>query len=286
MITLALLKDLKMNTASNDIKREIDLKGIPETMLWTLHNRATEAKRHDTYLKDPECIKIYDAINYDYEKKFGKANDSHPMRSKIFDRALLKWMEKHPSGRVIELGSGLETQFQRCDNGTVHWYCVDVPESIQVRKIFLQETERCRYITKSALDFSWMDEINAENVFITAQGLFMYFKEDEVKALFVKIISKYANVEIIFDAIPRWFSKKSLKGFGKTKNYTAPPMPWGVNRNEIEPLLKKWSDRIRSVETQLFGFYHGISGTLLRTGVLSHFPIIKNIGPTITHVKI
>ena len=32
----------------------VNLSGVPETMLWTLHNRATEAKRSDGLIRDPE----------------------------------------------------------------------------------------------------------------------------------------------------------------------------------------------------------------------------------------
>ena len=33
----------------------VSLSDVPETMLWTLHNRATEAKRTDSFLLDPEA---------------------------------------------------------------------------------------------------------------------------------------------------------------------------------------------------------------------------------------
>ncbi len=69
-------------------KTEAALGGVPETMLWTLHNRATEAKRPDTYLPDPDCVRIYESIDYNYQGSFGRADDSHPMRSKIFDEAV------------------------------------------------------------------------------------------------------------------------------------------------------------------------------------------------------
>jgi O-methyltransferase involved in polyketide biosynthesis len=66
----------------------VNLTGVPETMLWTLHNRASEAKRADSYLHDPECVRVYEAIDYDYSRNFGRPDDSHPMRSKLFDEAV------------------------------------------------------------------------------------------------------------------------------------------------------------------------------------------------------
>lgn len=261
-----------------------NLTGVPETMLWTLHNRANEAKRPDTYLKDPDCVRIYASINYDYVGNFGKPDDSHPMRSRLFDDVVIAWMKEHPGGTVVELGAGLETQFQRCDDGRVRWLCVDVPEAIEIRRRFLTSTQRCRYIPKSALDLTWMDEVDAgQGVFVTAQGLLMYFREDEVRRLIVAIVDRFPGVEIMFDAIPRWFSRKSLKGFGKTRRYTAPPMPWGASHDEIPSLLRGWSDRLTDVSVRCYGFARGARVILLKTFPL--IPGLRNIPPTITHVR-
>lgn len=40
----------------------VHLTGIPETMLWTLHNREGEARKTDTYLPDPDCVRTYESI--------------------------------------------------------------------------------------------------------------------------------------------------------------------------------------------------------------------------------
>jgi len=105
---------------------QVNLTGAPETMLWTLHNRAGEARRADTLLRDPECLRIYGSIDYDFARRFGKPNGSHPMRSRVIDDALRPWLAAHPGGTVVELAAGLETQFQRVDDGRVRWLCVDV----------------------------------------------------------------------------------------------------------------------------------------------------------------
>lgn len=60
----------------------VDLDGVPETMLWVLYNRASEARRPDTYLHDPDCVRVYESIDYDFERSFGKPHSGHPMRSK------------------------------------------------------------------------------------------------------------------------------------------------------------------------------------------------------------
>lgn len=193
----------------------VNLTGVPETMLWTLHNRAAEARRPDGFLRDPDCARIYESIDYDYARSFGEPDASHPMRSRMFDDAVRPWLAAHPGGTVVELGAGLETQFQRVDDGKVRWMVVDVPDAIAVRERFLPSTARCRYVPKNALDLAWLDEVQGpeRGVFISAQGLLMSFEEADVRRLFTAIVDRFPGVELMFDTIPPWFSKKTLKGF-------------------------------------------------------------------------
>jgi O-methyltransferase involved in polyketide biosynthesis len=262
----------------------VALSGVPETMLWTLYNRANEARRPGTFLPDPECVRIYESIAYDFERSFGKPDGTHPLRSQIFDRAVLPWMAAHPGGAVVELAAGLETQFQRCDDGRVQWYCVDVPEALAVRERFLPATPRCRYIGKSALDLSWMDEIDpSRGVCVTAQGLLMYLEPEDVQRLLSAILERFVGVELVFDTIPRWFSRQTSRGYHKTRHYTAPRMPWGVDRHEIEPLLRSWSRRVTQVKLVPFGYAFGPLFRLLR--LLSHLPILRNMVSTVVQVS-
>lgn len=253
-------------------------------MLWTLHNRASEAQRPDGCLRDDDAIRIYKSIAYDYERSFGKPDGSHGARSRVFDDAVRPWMATHPGGTVVELACGLETQFQRIDDGQVQWLCVDVPEAIEVRRRFLPETERCRYIGKSALDPSWMDEVRpGAEVFVTAQGLFMYFDPKDVETLFCGMCERLPGVEVMFDAIPPWLSRKTMKGWRKTKHYTTPPMPWGVKRSELEPLLRSWSDRVTAVEQVPFGYLRGPQGALLP--LFTAVPMLRDLIPSVVRVR-
>lgn len=264
--------------------RCVNLTGVPETMLWTLHNRANEVMRRDSFLHDPECLRIYRSIDYDYGRSFGKPDGSHPMRSKVCDDVVRSWMQAHAGATVVELGCGLETQFQRCDDGKVRWLCVDLPEAIAVRERFLAPSARCRHIPRSALDRAWMHEVDKKSpVFVTAQGLLMYFDERAVRQVLAEIMDSFPGVELIFDTIPRWFARKTLKGFGKTKHYIAPPMPWGINQNEIRPTLRSWSSRVTEVHLVSYGYCRGLYGLLRRCS--THIPLLRNMLPCIVHVR-
>ncbi len=226
-----------------------NLTDIPETMLWTLHNRASESLRPDAMVNDPEAERIYRAIRYDYLRSFGPSDASHAVRSMIFDEAVQPWMRRHPGGTVVELGCGLETQFQRVDDGQVNWLCVDVPDAIDIRERFLPSGKRCRHLRLNAFDPAWIDEVDSSRgVFVTAQGLFMYFGEAQVRELIVTIATRLPGVEIMFDTIPPWFSQKTMNGYWRTPHYRTPPMPWGVSLWDVPALMRGWCDRVTRVE--------------------------------------
>ncbi len=257
--------------------------GVPQTMLWTLHNRATESLRPDAWFRDPDAERIFQSIAFDYRAHFGHPDSSHATRSQMFDEALRPWLAAHPGGTVVELGCGLETQFQRCDDGRVRWLCVDVPDAIAVRERYLAPSERCRHVVCSALDLRWMDEVEVTNgVFVTAQGLFMYFPEDEVGRLISAMAKRFEGGELMFDTIPRWFSRKTMAGFDVTRHYRAPPMPWGIIRDEIETTLRAWSPHIDSVQHEPYRRFRTFPARL--GPWMAHIPAPAKLLPAIVRV--
>ncbi|MFE6925107.1 class I SAM-dependent methyltransferase [Nocardia sp. NPDC057663] len=263
---------------------DVALSGVPLTMLWTLHNRGSEVKRADAVLTDPDCERLYDTIAFDYERSFGPPDGTHAVRSARFDEALRPWLADHPGGTVVELAAGLETQFQRCDDGAVHWLCVDVPEAIEIRSRFLPPSPRCRYLPISALDLTWLDHVDpTHGVFVTAQGLFMYFEPDDVRRLVAAILERFPGVELMFDTIPPWFSRKTMRGFHKTPDYLAPPMPWGVERSKVAALVRSWSPAVEEVTVSSYGPSHGPLATTL--SLFAALPILRDIPPAIVRVR-
>eukprot|EP00189_Rhodosorus_marinus_P007256 CAMPEP_0184749228 /NCGR_PEP_ID=MMETSP0315-20130426/26568_1 /TAXON_ID=101924 /ORGANISM="Rhodosorus marinus, Strain UTEX LB 2760" /LENGTH=259 /DNA_ID=CAMNT_0027225935 /DNA_START=174 /DNA_END=953 /DNA_ORIENTATION=+ len=211
-------------------------------MLWTLHNRADEARRTDGFIKDDLCLSIYESINYDYVRNFGPPDSSHGWRSSQVDERLREWIDRNEGGIVIELGAGLETQFYRVADDRVRWYAVDVREAMVVREKYIPPHERLVNVWKSALDYTWLDDVPERKdgeAFVSMQGLLMYFHEKDVRELIQKIVAKYPSATLVFDVIPIWFSNRTVKGFGKTRHYMMPPMPWGIARKAIEPFAEE-----------------------------------------------
>lgn len=261
-----------------------NLTGVPETMLWTLHNRAGEAMRADGVLRDTKTLEIYRALDYDYEGGFGRSEPSHANRAAVFDEELRAFLAAHPDGVVINLGEGLETHRYRVGGGAqALWITVDLPESIAIRERFIAPDATHRHVAMSALDRRWFDAVpQGRPVCITAQGLLMYLPPDEVASLLADMAQRFPGARFIFDHIPRWLSERTIAGYKPGPNFTVPPMPWGLDRSEIAPALKQWTGA-EDVETVDYRLYHGLRGFVF--GLLTRFAWVRERLPAITRLR-
>lgn len=223
-------------------KTTVQLSGVPETLLWTLYYRATEARRADTVLPDEMAVDLLDRIDFPFSERFGAvgANPAQVegLRSRRFDAEVRAFLAAHPDGTVVALGEGLETQFWRVDNGLVSWLTVDLPETIDVRRRVLPRTDRQRLLACSALDDRWLGEVDtSKGVLITAQGLLMYFQECDVHRLIATCADRIPGGTMLFDAIPRWVNAPGASAMMQTPSgYRCPPRPWAINANEQQRL--------------------------------------------------
>jgi O-methyltransferase involved in polyketide biosynthesis len=212
------------------------LEGISATTLWTLHNRGTEANRSDGVIKDPWAVSLFDSISYDY-LKFGKPDQSHGLRAVAFDAVMREYLASHPKASVVALAEGLQTSFWRLHAADLAdeltWYSIDLPAVMAIRAQLLPHDDRIVALAQSALDHSWMDKVdNAHGVFITAEGLLMYLQPDDAIGLIRECAARFPGGRMMFDNIPPWFSRRTLKGFKLSDRYTAPPMPLGMTSEQ------------------------------------------------------
>jgi O-methyltransferase involved in polyketide biosynthesis len=211
----------------------IDLKGVPETLLIPLYCRAVESQRPDALVKDERAVLLVGRIDYDFSRVKLPAHDVlfTIMRVREFDRRTQAFLAAHPNGAVVSIGCGLDTRFDRVDNGMVQWYDLDLPEVIALRRQLLDETPRCRFIGCSALDAAWMDVVadRAERpCLFLAEGVFPYLGEAEVRRLVLRLQERYPGAELVFD---------TMTPFMAWLNSLHPPIRklhtrlWGIKRS-------------------------------------------------------
>jgi O-methyltransferase involved in polyketide biosynthesis len=259
------------------------LAGVPETMLWSLHNRACEARQDDPVLIDPHSVTIHAAMQYDFARHFGEPGGSLAVRAAAIDRALRLWLETHPDGLVVSLGEGLETQAKRVDNGRMRWLSVDLPEAIGLRERFIPPTNRFRHLAVSVLDPAWMDEVDdTAGLFVVAQGLLMYLDPPSVRDLLGGIAERFPGADLVFDVVPPWFSRLTLIGFQQTPYYRLPAMPWGIGRDSVAETLRSWHWRFADCVFLEYGAPRGLPRLLSR--LMHEIPSARHELPCLVHV--
>jgi O-methyltransferase involved in polyketide biosynthesis len=213
------------------------LKNVPQTMLIPLRARYLETKRPGGIVHDPKSVEILDRIEHDFSGENEVSDGSRKgvsIRTEILDEQTNSFLEEYEKAVVVNLGCGLDTRFHRLDNGSALWFDLDMPEAIALRKHFFKETDRHRFISKSVLDFSWIEQIPKDRprLFI-AEGLLMYFSESEVKTLLRTLRDEFPQAEMLLEAMSPFIAKRSAK-HPDIKNYNA-TFKWGIKSGkEIE----------------------------------------------------
>jgi len=230
-------------------KHTADLTGVPETALMTLQVRASEARRPDGLIDDPMAIHLVDSIDFDFAKFGFTRRQDMGLRSAAFDRATRRYLRDHPRATVVALAEGLQTSFYRLDapGGDVghdfRWLSVDLPPMIELRRKLLPSSERVRMVAQSALDFSWMDEVDAgahadgDGVFITAEGLLMYLQPEEAMALITACAARFPGGQMMFDLPPSGLAALARRGMRTSRRYRVPPMPFTLSVADAADLV-------------------------------------------------
>lgn len=179
----------------------LELQGVEETLLIPLWARARETRRPNGLFKDERAVAMVDAIPADYGR-FRVAKTAIAVRTVLLDRAVTAFLDRHPDAMVINLGAGLDTRFFRLDNGRLTWVEVDLPRSMALRKRLIPEEPRHLYVEGSVLEPDWLAAITptpGQPVLILAEGLFMYFREADVRTLLGRLSARFPGAELVFE---------------------------------------------------------------------------------------
>lgn len=186
-----------------------NLSGVAETLLITLYIRATESQRPDALIKDERAEALVRRLDPEtLRKTLALTEDSGRavliLKGRDFDRFAQDFMMRHQDAVVVHMGCGLDTRFERVDNGRVEWYDLDLPDVIALRrKLVGGESTRHHFLACSVLESGWMDTVSARgrrpSLFL-AEGLFMYFEEAQVKSLVLSLKEHFPGAELVFDA--------------------------------------------------------------------------------------
>ncbi len=192
---------------------DLHLEAVSETLFLPLYALALESRSKNPIIVDNHALALTEKLNKAFatsDKRIFRrlAQGRLPrtlittlaLRIRRYDQYVRDFLKRAPGGIVVNLGCGLDDRRRRVDDGAMRWYDLDLPEVIALRRHFLDETDRQRFIASSVLDFAWLDTLPQEpgqRFLFVAEGLFMYLPPDEVQTLVMKLRERCAGAGFV-----------------------------------------------------------------------------------------
>ncbi|MBQ9622279.1 MAG: class I SAM-dependent methyltransferase, partial [Treponema sp.] len=182
----------------------ISLGDVETTALIPVAIKANETLRKNPRAKDEIAVEMIKTLGIN-TKPFDKfmSHEGVIARTVMLDRMVKDFVAKNPAAVIVNLGAGFDNRFSRVDNGSIFWFDLDFPDSIEVRKKVFPKREREEMISGSVLEDSWceraLSEIKKTNskVLFLAEGLFMYLTFEEIKKLLSVIKTNFPGGTLI-----------------------------------------------------------------------------------------
>ncbi len=220
------------------------LAGVEETLLLPLWARAAETQRPDAIINDPKAVALLSEIDYEF-KRFDhdwKSQLAVAVRTRLLDDAVKQFVDAHPEAVIVNLGAGLDSRFHRLDNDLLFWYELDLPNVMEIRRRYFQESTRYRFMECSVMDFGWMKDIQRDNrpLLIIAEGLLMYFARYQVRDLIRHIAASFRNSEMLLEVLA--FGAVGMTHYHDTLRRFNASLQWSLADSRE---LEQWHNAIR-----------------------------------------
>ncbi|WP_419999928.1 class I SAM-dependent methyltransferase [Streptomyces boninensis] len=231
-----------------------ELGTVQETLLIPLYGRAVETRDPDGMLRDPKALEMVAALDYDFARFDGKPSlFGSVFRTLLFDHWIRAFLAERPTGTVVEIGCGLNTRYERTDNGRAHWLNLDLPDAIALRlRLFGPDGERRRTVGGSVLDEPWLAEAAAlpGPLFFSAEAVLPYLSEEEVRGLMSRLAHRFPGSLLATDAAAA--SMVDTQDEHDALSLMAARMQWHCDDARTP---ESWHPDIRLLETRTFTDY-------------------------------
>ncbi|MDA2802970.1 class I SAM-dependent methyltransferase [Nocardiopsis suaedae] len=175
---------------------------VQETLLIPLYGRAVESRKAEAVLRDPVAEEMVAAIDYDFSRFDGGSSlIGAVLRTHLFDHWVRGFLADHPDATVVEIGTGLNTRHERADNGRAHWFELDLPDVIEVRRTFFADTPRRTMLAASVLDDGWTAAPLATDgpYLLAAEAVLPYLPEEDARRAFDLLGERFPGALLAFD---------------------------------------------------------------------------------------
>jgi len=266
-------------------KVKVELGPLQQTLFMPLWARAVETKKDRPLLIDSKAVEIIESTDYNFDafKNLEEINMiSWVSRCRKYDEIINRFIIANPDGTIVNIGCGMDTSYERAINSSVKWYELDLPDVIELKRKFFEETENRRFIAGSFLDPEWFDLVKPkERVLFISAGVFCYFEETVVKDFLLKIIDNFPSSELLFDVTSAHgvrVGNTVIKKSGLSRNAL---MKWPLKDKRV---ILSWDKRLRLIGVH-YAFRQKYLNMSVRNRIIGSISDFLNI-QYILHLKI
>ena len=259
-------------------KISVELGAVQKTLFLPLWGRAFESKKEKPLLRDQTALEIIEKVDYDFASITRNISELSQvawiMRSIYIDEVIGNFLNKHPKGTIVNIGCGMDTTFDRIDIGSLTWYDLDLPDVIELRRKFIKEGKRRKFISASFLEENWLKEIKVvDGILFIAAGVFYYFEEDQVKSFLKKIADVFPGCEAFFDACsPRGVEVANKRVITSTGLDEKSFLRWGLKNTED---ILTWDNRFEILKIYFYFKHKDIKLKIRMIGLISDWMKIQ-----------
>lgn len=201
----------------NPDKKPVVLGEVAKTLMIPLWSRAVETARPHGLLEDPKAQEIVASLDYDFDARFAAHRSlafRACLRTVMIDRWVRAFLDRHPEGTVVEIGTGLNTRFERVDNGRLRWFDVDLPDALALRRSFFEDGPRRTMIEGVFGHDDWLEALPEDGpILFVAEAVLVYLDEATVRRGLEQLARRFPGGQIVFDtAAQRSFSARRMMG--------------------------------------------------------------------------
>ena len=183
----------------------MNLEGVEKTMLLTLFAKARHSQMKNHKFYDSKAIEVVSKVDYDFSiaEKDKMMQLGTISRTIILDEMVSDYINDHPDCTIVNIASGMDTRFNRLDNGRINWYNVDLENSANYRLKYIEDTDRVTTLAYSAMDPGWASQIRIrKDVLFIVEGLTMYLHENDVKDILNIIDVNFERCTVFMEIMP------------------------------------------------------------------------------------